>query len=90
MSVNLNNIMIEVAEAAAEKGWYVVGYHKERSRQGTVPGGHVAVVRDHAPFEDRRCATLGWGLSDIGVNFFSGHYDLTRDEAIESLNERKR
>lgn len=84
----LNDTLKEVADAATRQGWHVIGYHKERRRDGHLPGGHIAVVRDHAPFPDRRCSTHAWGLSDIGVMFLSGHYDLTRDEALESLSER--
>lgn len=90
MSTDLNNVMIEVAEAASRNGWYVVGYHKERHRDGTVPGGHIAFIRDHAPFEDQRAGTAAWGLSDLGVHFHSGHYDMTRDVALADLDDRKR
>ncbi len=67
---NLN--MINVAEAAAEKGWHVIDYHKERSRDGHIPGGHIAFVRGNAPFEDKRCGTISWGLNDYGVMFAHG------------------
>lgn len=85
---SLNTTMIEVAEKAAEQGWYIIGYNKHRSRSGHVPGGVIAFVRDHAPFDDARCGTAAWGLSDLGVNFFSGHYDMDREAAILDLAKR--
>ena len=49
---------------------------------------HVLVERDYCPTgHNQRFATLGWDANCD--HLFWGHYDLTLEEAVQSLRERK-
>ena len=49
---------------------------------------HVLVERDYSPTgHNQRFATLGWDTNSD--HLFWGHYDLTLEEAVQSLKERK-
>ena len=49
---------------------------------------HVLVERDYCPTgHNQRFATLGWDKNSD--HLFWGHYDLTLEEAVQSLRERK-
>ena len=51
---------------------------------------HVLIERDSSSCvfgNDNRFATLGWDTNSD--HLFWGHYDLTLEEAVQSLKERK-
>jgi hypothetical protein len=61
-----------------QNGWRLLDYTST----------HVLVERDHSPTgQDQRFATLGWDTNSD--HLFWGHYDLTLEEAVQSLKERK-
>lgn len=80
--------MAAVERTALKQGWHVIAYYKHRHVESTIPHGVIAFVRNDYPFGDKRCGTAQWCENDLGVLFQSGHYDLTRDEAMESFAER--
>jgi hypothetical protein len=89
------NIMGAVYEAAEEQnGWTVIAYAVNRRTSGTRRNGVVAFVTDRqlvllGETTDRQmCGTARWVDGDRGPFFITGHYDLTREEAIEDFTER--
>ena len=87
----MNDYMNRVEQQASAQGWHIIGYTKERHSSGTVPSGVIAFVRAHPVFDDLRCGTARWadnGLGDTGIMFFNGHYDMSRDDAVEDFTKR--
>lgn len=74
--------------AQTENGWHAIAVIKDRHREGTLPNGVIAFVRNYPMQEDLRCGTAQWAINEAGVFFFSGHYDLKRDEAMADLVKR--
>lgn len=65
-------------DLVTSKGWRLLDSTKT----------HVLVERDYCPTgHNQRFATLAWDVNSD--HLFWGHYDLTLEEAVESLRERK-
>lgn len=87
----MENSMAAVEQAAkSENGWTVIGLVKERSDSSQRPCGTVAFVR-RPVLEGLPAGTAQYAIQENGnVIFFTGHYDLTRADALTDLTERAR
>ncbi len=74
--------------AADQNGWHAIAIYKNRHMRDTLPHGVIAFVRHSGPFEGRLCGTAEWAISDVGVFFHAGHYDLSRDDSMEDFTRR--
>lgn len=84
-----NSIAAVETVARMDNGWTVIGLVKLPYRSGRRPCGEVAFARDKAPFEGLRCGTASYYIDETGgVIFYTGHYDLTREDALVDLTER--
>lgn len=73
-------------------GWRITGIkiaEFRRNRPGAVPNGVVMFERETFPLPNRGWGTARWDIqADGDAAFFTGHYDLTHDEAVADFNER--
>jgi hypothetical protein len=83
------------AEAQRQNGWMVTAILESPETEGTVPHGVVMASRGTRPGDppfmvERHWLTAGFACQPGVVLFQHGHYDLTRDEALEDYRERIR
>jgi len=88
----MTDYMNKVERQADRQGWHVIGFSKSRHSPGTVPSGVIAFVRNiNAPEGVGRCGTARWAYNqtgEYGIMFFSGNYDMSRDDAMEDFIKR--
>ena len=86
----MENNLGEVEKAAREKnGWRVIAASRTAAATGLRPNGHIAFMRETAPWDDKRGGTAAWALMENGqVLFHNGHYDLSRQDAMLDFIER--
>lgn len=80
-----------IQRAALEKNqWILWAIYTAPPREGDVANGTAVVERPSAPSGEpgTEWATADWADYEQGVAFFSGHYDLTRAEAMADFAVR--
>ena len=96
-ALHLGNVALA---ALHENSWRVVGMTIDDEKMpGLVPGGVVVFDRGHSPNGN---PAESWGTAEwaaeggiastrtgaAGIRFFTGHYDLTREEAFADFAKR--
>lgn len=86
---------LAATEALDRNGWAVKGITLDEPMAGLNPGGVVVFDRERSPSgrPGGSWGTAEWAIENGQVSFFSGHYDLTTEEAFAdfaSRSERRR
>lgn len=86
---------LAATEALDRNGWAVKGITLDEPMAGMNPGGVVVFDRGRTPSgrPGGSWGTAEWTIENGTVSFFSGHYDLTREEAFADFagrSERRR
>lgn len=87
--LTLGNVAVAAID---ENDWRPWGVSRAPDREGRYPTGVIVFERQSAPsgIEGTEWGTALWALRESTVGFFSGNYDLTREQAIEDFASRVR